>query len=80
MAFWEAGLSQGGETVKDEIARLQSLWQRCVDMREGLKMPGRNYNPYRNEFIGRLAIFFIEAGGTWRTVRRVEDPSKYHPS
>jgi len=37
MAFWEAGLSQGGETVKDEIARLKSLRQQCVDMREGLR-------------------------------------------
>jgi len=79
MAFWEAGLAREGETLKDEIPRLQSLRQTCVDMREGLKMPGRKYKPYRNEFIGRLAIFFIQAGGTWRTVRRVEDPSKISP-
>jgi hypothetical protein len=79
IAFSEAGLSQGGETLKDEIARLKSLLQSCVDMREALKRPGRKFNPYKDEFIGRLAIFFIEAGGTWTTVRRVEDPSKISP-
>jgi hypothetical protein len=78
-AFSDAGLSEGGETLKDEIARLQSLRQTCVDMREGLKAPGRKFNFYRNEFIGRLAIVFIELGGTWTTVRRVEDPSKISP-
>ena len=79
MAFSEAGLSQGGETLKDEIARLKSLRQQCVDMREGLRRPGRKDNFFLDEFIGRLAIFFIEAGGTWKNVRRVEDPSKISP-
>jgi hypothetical protein len=65
--------------LKDEIARLQSLRQGCVDMREGLRRPGRKFNFYLDEFIGRLAIFFIEAGGAWTKVRRVEDPSKISP-
>ena len=73
------GSVEGGETLKDEIARLKSLRQQCVDMREGLRWPGRKDNFILDEFIGRLAIFFIEAGGTWKNVRRVEDPSKISP-
>lgn len=78
-AFSEAGLSQGGETLEDEIARLESLRQGCLDRREGFRRPGRKDNFFLDEFIGRLAIFFIEAGGTWKSVRRVEDPSKISP-
>ena len=65
IVLWRAGLN-----LEDETARLKSLRQHCVDVRQELAGQGRNPNIFLPEILGRLESLFLDAGGASTAVSR----------